>query len=51
LQPDKAIVTAANCNRSNYDNEEQNGDEDAATERKFVHSVVNGSGNAARSQR
>ena len=25
------------CNGSNYDDEKQNGDEDAATEREFVH--------------
>ena len=37
LQADETIVAASNCNCSNYDDEKQNGDEDAATEREFVH--------------
>jgi hypothetical protein len=37
LQADEAIVAASNCNCSNYDHEKQNGDEDAATEREFIH--------------
>jgi hypothetical protein len=37
LQADEAIVAACNCNCSNYNNEKQNGDQDAATEREFIH--------------
>jgi hypothetical protein len=37
LQADETIVAASNCNGSNYHDEKQNGDEDAATEREFVH--------------
>jgi hypothetical protein len=37
LQADETIVAASNRNCSNYDDEKQNGDEDAATEREFVH--------------
>src|SRR5262249_34960919 len=37
LQTDETIVTAANCKGSDYDHKQQNGDNDAATEREFVH--------------
>jgi len=37
LQGDETIVAAGKCNSSNYDDDKQNGDEDAATEREFVH--------------
>jgi len=37
LQANETIVAASNCNGSNYDNDKQNGDKAAATERKFVH--------------
>ena len=46
LQPDEAIVAAAQRNGRNDDNENQKEDYPAATDRKFVHKVLNRSRNA-----
>jgi len=40
LLADETIVVASNGNGSNYDNDKQNGDKAAATERKFVHIIM-----------
>src|SRR5207244_1014047 len=50
LQADETIVTAANCKGRDYDDKEHDGDHNAATDGKFVHRPVNGSGNTALSQ-
>jgi hypothetical protein len=40
LQADETIVTASNCDCRHYDHKKENGDEDTATEREFIHNVM-----------
>jgi hypothetical protein len=41
LQTHQAIVTAANCKSSSDDDEKYDHEHDDATEREFVHTIVN----------
>jgi len=50
LQADEAIVTAAQCEGRDNDNEKQNDEHGSATDHRFVHKVLNRSGNAPPSQ-